>query len=430
MTVWEKYDSEERKNYENYLKMYGTLSAMFNQKSSKTGAPYLDSKFQETVYSRCFNSKNVDIGNTPHDILSTFGDEKVGIGLKTWLSTKASYQKVMQLKRYRNEIEQIQDDPEQLAVKLSEIKNSRMILDYKRLGLRKDTNIYHYVTRDAGKMVISETSYPLIDINRLKTGKLTSSSFKFSDNNKHYKYTFSDSQIWMCFDPADPYTHELDSFDVNIMSDPFNFLLTAFNKIDQFSIKAEKKDYLYLPLYSYKLKTVPKSSGLNTWNGLPKSKGSSCLRPEGEAYIPIPKQLWEKHPYWVDHNVDMSKYDLYKKKTGKSSYKINLHMPDGQIFSALFGQSNFKALETDPQSILGKWILNVLGINHPQRDRYDQPSKHPVTMELLQQLGIDSVKLWHEDKNNSKDVWIDFAPFGSFERFMDDQITNDSELEE
>lgn len=430
MTVWDKYGRDERKSYEDYLKMYGTLSAMFNQKSSETGAPYLDSKFQETIYARCFSSENVDIGNTPHDIRSTFGNEKIGIGLKTWLNSKTSYQKVMQIKANRDEIEAIQDQPDKLAIKLSEIKNYRMISDYKRLGLKRNGNIYHYVTRDAGKMILFETSYPLIDIDSLKSEELTSKSFKFSDNNKHYKYTFADSQIWMCFDPSDPYTYELDSFDVDIISDPFSFLKTAFSYSTKFSRPVEKRDYLYLPLYSYRLKSVPEKSGLNAWNGLPKSKGSSVLRPEGEAYIPIPNALWKKQPYWVDPKIDMSKYDLYKKETGESSYKINLHMPDGKVFPALFGQSGFKALETDPQSILGKWILNVLGIDHPQRERYDKPSDHPVTMKLLQKLGFDSVKLWHEDRKNFKEVWIDFAPYGSFERYMNDQIVDDMDLEQ
>lgn len=97
MTVWERYSQDERDEYEDFLKMYGALSAMFNQKSSETGAPYLDSKFQETIYAKSFQSEDVDIGNTPHDIMSTFGDDKIGIGLKTWLSSKRSYQKVIRL---------------------------------------------------------------------------------------------------------------------------------------------------------------------------------------------------------------------------------------------------------------------------------------------------------------------------------------------
>lgn len=431
MTVWEHYSKEEQKDYEDYLKMYGALSALFNQKSSETGAPYLDSKFQETIYAKSFNSEDVDIGNTPHDIRSTFGNLNIGIGLKTWLSSKPSYQKVMQLKRFRTKIEPYQTKPDELAYIVSKIKNERLITDYKRLGLNEHDNIYHYVTRDAGKMILSETSYPLVDVNHLNPGKLSTKSFEFTDGIKKYKYTFGDSQIWMHFGPEENDTVKLDTLNINILEDPFKFLKDAFtNKKGVYVPAHQKRDYLYLPLYSYSLKDVSKSSGLNAWNGLPKTKGSTTPRPEGEAYIPIPKKLWQKYPYWVDPNVNMSNYREYKQKTGKRSYKINLHMPDGRIIPALFGQADFKALETKPQSILGKWILNVLGIKKPHRAKYDEPAKEIVTMKLLQELGFDSVKLWHEKPNDPHEVWIDFAEYGSFERFMKDQpqVQDDDEF--
>ena len=44
--------------------------------------PYLDSKFQETVFAKIFNSQNADIGNTPHDVVSVFGNDRIGVGLK------------------------------------------------------------------------------------------------------------------------------------------------------------------------------------------------------------------------------------------------------------------------------------------------------------------------------------------------------------
>lgn len=43
-------------------------------------------------------------------------------------------------------------------------------------------------------------------------------------------------------------------------------------------------------------------------------------------------------------------------------------------------------------------------------------------MKRLQQLGYDSLKLWHEDPDNPKDIWIDFAEYGSFERFMKNEM--------
>ena len=342
----------------------------------------------------------------------------------------------MQLKRYKDEINPYvsEETKDELAYAIAKIKNERLITDYKRLGLKVNENIYHYVTRDKGQLSLSETSYPLVDMDKLKPGKLAKSSFTFTDGHKKYRYTFGDSQIWMRFGEEEPDTYLLDKINIDILEDPFAFLKNAFKDYKENNgmfvpSHIIQRDYLYLPLYSYKTKEVGESSGLNAWNGKPKTKGSTTVRPEGEAYIPIPKALWKKHPYWVDPNVDMSKYNEYKQKTGQSSYKINLHMPDGQVFEALFAQSDFKGLQTDPQSILGKWILNVLGITHPVRERYDKPAEHIVTMKLLQQIGYDSVKLWHEDPNNLREVWIDFAEYGAFERFMKGEIQPEIDAE-
>lgn len=94
MSVWRNYSREERKRYSQYLEIYGALTNLFRQKQSSL-IPHLDSKYQETVYARSFGSEIVDIGNTPHDVLAIFGKERIGIGLKTWMNTTDSFQKVM-----------------------------------------------------------------------------------------------------------------------------------------------------------------------------------------------------------------------------------------------------------------------------------------------------------------------------------------------
>ena len=167
MTIWKQYENSQREEYIKFLQVYGALSNLFRQKHGDM-IPYLDSKFQETVYARVFEAKNVDIGNTPHDILSIFGKDRIGIGLKTWMNTKQSFQKVMQIKAMRNEVQMLLEykNEENIAYRLSEINNEKMIRDYKRLGLSNDKNIYHYVTRDENKLVIQETAYPLIELNK------------------------------------------------------------------------------------------------------------------------------------------------------------------------------------------------------------------------------------------------------------------------
>ena len=65
MSVWQKYTKEQQDEYIKFLTAYGAMSNLFRQKQGEP-IPYLDSKFQETIYAKVFKSENVDIGNTPH----------------------------------------------------------------------------------------------------------------------------------------------------------------------------------------------------------------------------------------------------------------------------------------------------------------------------------------------------------------------------
>lgn len=418
MSVWDRYDNEQREEYIRFIKMYASLSKLFNQKASQTGAPYLDSKFQENIYARSFDSKGVDIDNTPHDIKSIFGNESVGIGIKTWLNSSPSYQKVMQVKAYENEIKKYRNEEtlEELAYKISVIKNRRLKADYARLGLKENGNIYHYITRDSGKILIQETSYPLVDINSLEPVKFNKKSFLFKDKYKSYKYTFGDSQIWMKFGESKDRTI-IGEEKINILEDPYEFLSNAFDKLkDNNGIFTFEKgvdnvdDVTYLPLYSYKYKEVKEKSGLNAFNAAPKNAGGG--RPNAEVYIPIPRDYWKKHPDWFDKDFDFLNY----KKN--SSFSFSLHLPDGNVYNSIITQSNYKSLQTDPQNALGKWLLyDVLGIK--------DDGTEIVNMETLEKAGYDSVKLWHKNPDDKKNVWIDFAPIGSFERYMNDEVAED-----
>lgn len=433
MSVWEQYSSEQREEYIKFLQVYGALTNLFRQKKGDL-IPYLDSKFQETIFARTFNGQNVDIGNTPHDVLSVFGNKRVGIGLKTWMGSKPSFQKVMQLKRYQDEINEHRNNDEDLAYKISEIKNDRMISDYERLGLSENNNIYHYVTRDKGSFTVNECAYPLINIDNLKDFNKTKTAFSWSDGQKDYKYTFGDSQIWQKFDSSKYKTLLLKTFDVKIIEDPFSFLLEAYFNIIEKSKEVEK-DIIeaYLPLYSYRTKEVEEKSGLNAWNAAPKNtKYPDKLRPLNEVYIPIPREFHKKHPDFF--TKDIFKFEKERKKfTGirkdKPEVRFHLQLPNGKKIPSLVTQSNMKSLQSGSntehdengkrygQSALGQWLLvDVLGL----KDR------KLVTREWLEKRGTDSVRLWRK-KNDYTTINIDFAPIGSFESFMNGEPIPDEE---
>ncbi|WP_253212642.1 restriction endonuclease PLD domain-containing protein [Tetragenococcus halophilus] len=421
MSVWSKYEQSQKEQYILFLKVYGALSNLFRQKHGNA-VPYLDSKFQETVYARSFNSENVDIGNTPHDILSVFGNERVGIGLKTWMGTSPSFQKVMQLKRYKNEIDPLVSNGkcEELANKLSNLKNDRMKFDYERLGLSKEKNIYHYVTRDEGKFVLQESSYPLVDLDRIRNYKLNKTSFIWEDGTKKYKYTFADSQIWQLFSKEKQDTTIIDQIDIQIIDDPFEFLIQSYiDRISEFQKEKEDIYEVYLPLYSYTSGEVQERSGLNAWNGAPKSKGSGKLRPLNEVYVPIPIEFHKKFPDFFTNNIT----EYLDTRKNKPDVRFYLQLPNGDRIPALVTQDNMKALQSGSkyeqkengklygQSDLGQWLLvDVLGLDE----------RKLVTREWLEKRGTDSIRLWRK-KGDYDVINIDFAPTGSFDKFMNNE---------
>lgn len=75
-------------------------------------------------------------------------------------------------------------------------------------------------------------------------------------------------------------------------------------------------------------------------------------------------------------------------------------------------------IEIDPktgkkygQSALGQWLLvDVLGLKE----------RKLVTRDWLRKKGTDSVRLWRK-KNDYSTIYIDFAPIGSFENFMNNE---------
>lgn len=428
MSVWEKYSADQRQEYIKFLQVYGALSNLFRQKQGDM-IPYLDSKFQETVFAKVFDSQNADIGNTPHDVVSVFGNDRIGIGLKTWMNSKPSFQKVMQLKRYQSEINEVfkSNNVEALAYKISEIKNERMKSDYERLGLSEDKNIYHYVTRDQGRFVINECAYPLIDLDNLGGFSLTPTSFSWTDKHKDYKFTFADSQVHQKFDSSKKDTFLLHQFDINIIEDPFSFLLKAYFKfIDKAKIATNDIVEAYLPLYSYETKEVEEKSGLNAWNGAPKVKGSDRPRPLNEVYIPIPKDFHYKFPDFFCDNVLKVIEDriIYRNdKEKRPEVRFHIQLPNGKKIPGLITGDNLKNFQSGSnterdengkrfgQSALGQWLLvDVLGL----KDR------KLVTREWLQKKGTDSVRLWRK-KGDYSTINIDFAPIGSFEAFMKDE---------
>lgn len=353
------------------------------------------------------------------------------------MGSEPSFQKVMQLKRFKNEIALHAKKQEDLAYKISEIRNERVSRDYKRLGLSKENNIYHYVTRDKGSFTINECAYPLIDLNNLNNFNFNSDKkiLLWSDGYKDYKYTFSDSQIWQRFDANKYKTLLLKKFNVAIIEDPFSILLEIFGDRSYKPSNVDRdKIEVYLPLYSFNDQQVQKKSGLNAWNAAPKTKNSSKPRPLHEIYIPIPREFHRKHPNFFTENIfefEKEQKNFSGDKKDKPEIRFYLNLLNVKRIPSLVTQSSMKALQSGSnteydengklygQSALGKWLLlDVLGLG----------KRELVTLDWLHKRGTDCVRIWRK-KDDYKDFYIDFAPMGAFESFIKNKVIDRDEEE-
>jgi len=143
---------------------------------------------------------------------------------------------------------------------------------------------------------------------------------------------------------------------------------------------------VYLPLYSTKSNEFEpgEKSGINQWNA------SGRPRDYDEAYIPVPSWIHNKIQGFFPNN----KIDLF-----------TLELPNGTLLNAKMCQDGQKAIMTDPNSDLGKWLL---------RDVLDAKEKALIDRAHLVKKGIDSVKITKLSHTKYK---IEPAILGAFESF-------------
>ena len=160
----------------------------------------------------------------------------------------------------------------------------------------------HGVKRLPNMMQILECAFDYIDIDSVKIidNRGNENNTYFTDMKHTYHFSISKNTLYMVFDNL----QLLDSFEVEILEDPYMLLLSLTRQVD----KREKyPDYVFsdniiqrqnkilyeskpvkpmlcLPLYSRKGNTgdkfVPEKSGLNQWNAGGRARNTN------ELYIP------------------------------------------------------------------------------------------------------------------------------------------------
>lgn len=435
--LWKQLDKEKQDKYINRISILGILSGLFKDLDGENGKkPYLHYRNHEISFINSFEVQGITRKDSAFDAIVRVGDKAIGVGLKTWIhNSDSSTQKVAEFNKKSGELRKLFEAGEDvdLVHRVAELRNNR-IDDDKRL-YETDLDIYHFITRDTNCFYIIESPYEKIDINNIKDIYKRDSSISFNDGKNDYIFNMSKSTLFKRFDASE--NERILSVKIDIHDDPFYILENIFNSepssnekdcsvmpplhddntylVDEKSTfdtsldleipqnlpiipSFDKSDnFIILPLYNDDTYDVNEKSAFNASLASSKNKGSNIPRPAYEAYAHIPKYIHQLFPNFFGFDA------LDRESRSKSHF--NLHLPNGTMITAKITQDDGKSLQTNPQSILGKWLLfSIFGLKE-----YEM-----LTRDILDEKEIDSIKITKIDNNNFK---VDVCSYLDYEKW-------------
>jgi len=371
----DKLDKSVIDLYCNYLKCTGMLSGL----SSESESPYINSRVAENTFCLVTSAENLARADCSADAkLGT-----VGIGIKTFLAiNNNTMQKVAEFNRDASMIRY--KNVEEVINIVSNLRNERILSTMRIYSL--DTMIYHCIVREPNLIKICEFSMDIIDIPNIKNirSKRNGNVICFEDGRNEYSFNLNKNTLYKRFDTS----NILFSIEVEILDDPYRMLFRLLTYNTEIKTRSNDKKYesVILPLFSDRgERCVPERSGLNQWNAAGRPRNNN------EIYIPIPA--------WI-HVTFLNFFP------GRDE-PFSLILPNGKKISAKLCQAGSKALMSNPNLELGKWLL---------REVMNLKEKELLTYEKLQVLGIDSVEVY---KVSEKVYKIDFRPMGTYDEFVE-----------
>jgi hypothetical protein len=362
--------TEQKQDYEKFLTVVGSLSNLF----SESNIPYLYYRIAEKIFCKAFNADDLSRSDVSVDVKK----ESLGIGLKTFL---AGNNKTLQKITEFGSSDRVLYESLRLkakVIKIAEIRNERIDFTQRVHGI--DSSIYHCIIRDKNQFNIFEEKMNFINIENLQDIKQNKGSITFNDGLEEYSFLLSKNTLTKRFNSSN-FTHQ---FEVDIITEPLAFLSNCIQNLS-YTLYAQTKQTIFLPLYG-KNQKVYESSGLNQWH----AKGRE--RDVNEVYIPVPAKIHQKYP------------DFFPTR----ETPFNLKLPNNTVLLSKICQDSGKALMSQSNKELGKWIL---------RDILELKEGELLTYGKLQILGIDSVRI---DKIDEKNYEINFSKSGSYENFLNE----------
>ena len=402
--------------YKEALIAVGGLSRLF----SESDLPFFHYRFVENLFVRATKGKNVSRQDAVFDAL--VGENNgIAVGVKTFTIRKKSsysYEKVQEFTALagKGQLGKLKD--KDLVQTIATERNRRILLESASFNADPDKSLYHCLIRREGEAVIHEEPYPIIDINKIKPlspgGKsisqfaTKSSNIHFHDGLNYYRFSRAKNVLLKRFELSDGENWK--PIPIKITEDLFSHLfenvlgaaVTPEMKITGLFDEPEQVpgvDYVVLPLYSTKsvVKEVPEKSGLNQWNA------AGRQRKFGEAYIPVP--------------IDIHKFCTGFFPIGKN---FKLYLPNTkEAADASLCQSGNKALMTNPNDELCKWIFKVIDPSFSISMYNKAPSRKPFNYGDLEMAGFDSVRVSKLNDSEREGFDIQFEVIGGYEDFLD-----------
>ena len=370
-----KQPGPSRKKYTDLITGIAQLSSIY----SDSDKPYLEYRSTEKMFCEAFSAEN----KTRQDVSVDAVKLKDGIGIKTFVSSSNvnKYEKIAEFVN-REKYPLNNKDFLQMIKEVAEYRNKRIEDTLKLFDI--NNTVYHYLVRSTGKIHICECPLISIDLDSIEllSDQSSGNKVRFKDKNFDYFFHLTKHTLFKNFEYADPFdTLEISSdIDEKRMTWAINELLSR--RVSDVSFLLNKYEYVVLPLYSTTTEEVPEKSGLNQWNA------SGRQRNCNELYIPIPKVVHERKPGFFPPR----------------DHKFTLLAQDGKSFSAKVCQDNSKALMTDPNRDLGKWLL---------RDMLQLKEGELATLEHLRRKDSDTVIVYKLGKDEYQ---IGLHSLGGFER--------------
>lgn len=373
---------EQKQQYKQMLGIIGKLTRLF----SDNACPYLPYRVQENVFCKYFNADNLSRSDCSADAKKG----RIGVGLKTWMGNND--QKVAEFDSLREKLSPLSGL--ELAKKVSEFRNERIRIAKNLHAI--DELIYHIVKRIPNTMQILEHVFESIDIENISllSERGNVNNTYFTDGKHVYHFSMSKNTLYMIFDDM----ILLDSFTVDILDDPYTYLMGLADNIPQGittkQVEFDTTNKACLRLYSTKpngTKFVAQKSGLNQWNA------GGRKRDMNEIYIPFPAEDRERYVGFFPNR----------------DQPFELLLPDGTLISAKVCQQDNKAIMSNPNKVLGEWLL---------RKVFELPEKTLLTYEMLEVFGIDCVVFTKLDDLRYS---VDFAELGTYEKFTKTETSDE-----